>query len=129
MNPKLFWLITVILLVCIHRAEAQQARKIPRVGFLAGSGDISDRGRNAEAFRQGLHELGYIEGKNIVVDYRYGEGNEVQFLGLVAELMKLNVDVLVIPPLTAIREAKRATKTIPIVMVTTQDPVAAGIIV
>jgi ABC-type uncharacterized transport system substrate-binding protein len=120
--------VSLTIAMCGAVAEAQQAPKVPRIGFLAGSGDTENPGFNVEAFRQGLRSLGYIEGKNILVDYRYGEGKEDRFPSLIAELVQLKVDVLVVPPLMAIREAKQATKTIPIVMVTTQDPVAAGII-
>ena len=80
------------------------------------------------AFRQGLRDLGYIEGKNILVEYRYAEGKADRIPGLVAELVQLKVDVLVFPNTTAIRAAKQATKTIPIVMVTTTDPVARGLV-
>ena len=116
MNPKLFWLITALLLFPIHRAEAQQPKKIPRIGYLSGAGDPSNPGPNVEAFRRGLQELGYIEGKNILVEYRYIEGKRDRVPSLVAELVQLKVDVLVSPNLPAIRAAKQATKTIPIVM-------------
>jgi putative ABC transport system substrate-binding protein len=82
----------------------------------------------AEGFRQGLIDLGYIDGKNIVVEHRYGEGRTDRLPGLVAELLQLKVDVLVIPTSQGIRVAKQATTTIPIVMVTPADPVAAGFI-
>jgi putative tryptophan/tyrosine transport system substrate-binding protein len=121
-------MLAVLILVFVYPAEAQQPAKVPRIGFLVGSGDIKNPGLNVELFRQGLRNLGYIEGKNILVEYRFGEGKEDRFPSLIAELVQLKVDVLVIPPLMAIRAAKQATKTIPIVMVTTQDPVATGII-
>jgi len=82
----------------------------------------------AEAFRQGLRELGYIEGKNILIEYRYAEGNLDRLPGLVAELVQLKVDVLIVINLPAIRAAKQATKTIPIVIVTSVDPVATGLV-
>ncbi len=78
--------------------------------------------------RQGLEDLGYIEGKNILVEYRYIEGKPDRYPGLVAELVQLKVDVLVLTSLSAIRAAKQATKTIPIVMVLADDPVATGIV-
>jgi putative ABC transport system substrate-binding protein len=81
-----------------------------------------------EAFRQGLKDLGYVEGKNILIDFRYAQGKPEYIPGLVAELVKLNVDVLVSPDSNAIRIAKQATKTIPIVMVINQDPVATGLV-
>ena len=83
-------------------------------------GDPSNPGPYVEAFRQGLRDLGYIEGKNILVEYRYAEGKLDRIPSLVAELVQLKVDVLVVPTLPAIRAAKQATKTIPIVMVTTR---------
>jgi putative tryptophan/tyrosine transport system substrate-binding protein len=81
----------------------------------------------ADAFRQGLRDLGYIEGKNILVDYRYGEGKLDSIPSQVAELVQLKVDVLVLRSLSSIRAAKQATRTIPIVMVTSLDPVATGL--
>jgi putative tryptophan/tyrosine transport system substrate-binding protein len=110
-------------------AVAQQSTgKLPRVAYLAGSGDPKAPGAQIEAFLQGLRELGYIEGRNIHVEYRYVEQKQDRVPGLVAELLKLNPDVLVIPHTGAIFEAKRATKTIPIVIVSNVDPVATGII-
>ena len=79
-----------------------------------------------EAFRQGLRDLGYVEGKNIQVEFRYTEGRPEPVSNLVAQLVQLKPDVLVIGQQTAIRAAKQATKTVPIVMITTVDPVAAS---
>ena len=123
MHPKLFWLSTAILLVPIYQAEAQQPAKIPRVGYVSGA-DPSRPVPGFEVFRQTLRELGYTEGKNVLLEHRVGY--DVQ--NGVAELVQLKVDVLVVVPLVAIRAAKQATKTIPIVMVTTQDPVEAGLV-
>ena len=111
-------------------AEAQPAKKIPRIGFVSGRilPTSTNPDPNAEAFRQGLHDLGYAEGKNIVVEYRYAAGKRDSSPSLVAELVRLNVDVLVIPYLSAIHAAKNATKTVPVIMVTTEDPVATGLI-
>src|SRR5439155_7611511 len=109
-------------------AQAQQATKMPRIGYVSGSGDPNTPGPLVEAFRQGLRELGYIEGKNILVEYRYAEGNVDRLPSLVVELVQLKVDVLVSSQSPGIRAAKQATKTIPIVMVITSDPVAAGLI-
>jgi putative ABC transport system substrate-binding protein len=102
---------------------AQQPKKVPRIGFVSPA-----PGPLVEAFRQGLRDLGYIEGKNILVEYRSQEGKAERGPSLVAELIQLNVDVLVLVPSPAIRAAKQATKTIPIVMVTTADPVTTGLI-
>jgi putative tryptophan/tyrosine transport system substrate-binding protein len=84
--------------------------------------------RGFEAFRQGLRDLGYVEGKNVLLEYRYTEGKQDPIPGLVAELVQLEVDVLVSSSLPVIRAAKQATKTIPIVMVFNADPVATGIV-
>jgi len=81
-----------------------------------------------EAFRQGLRDLGYFDGKNILVEYRYAEGNQDRIPGLVAELVQLKVEVLVVGAQASIRAAKNATRTIPIVMVSSVDPVAAGMV-
>jgi putative ABC transport system substrate-binding protein len=116
------------LLAVAVTVEAQQPTKVPRIGYLSGAGDPSNPGPNVEAFRRGLQELGYIEGKNILVEYRYIEGKRDRVPSLVAELVQLKVDVLVSPNLPAIRAAKQATKTIPIVMVINWDPVAEGLI-
>jgi ABC-type uncharacterized transport system substrate-binding protein len=116
------------LLATIHLAEAQQ--RIPLIGYLAqrNAPTASNPDPAVEAFRQGLRDFGYVEGKNILVEYRYAGGSEDRLQALVAELVQLKVDVLVSPALPVIRAAKQATKTIPIVMMTTADPVAAGLV-
>jgi len=111
-----------------YTGQAKQPTKVPRVGFLAVSGDPDTPGPWVEAFRQGLRDLGYIEGKNVLVEYRYIEGKLDRIPSLVAELVQLKVDVLVLVALPSIRAAKQATKTIPIVMVATVDPVATGLV-
>jgi putative tryptophan/tyrosine transport system substrate-binding protein len=121
-----FTLSALLFALCLS-AEAQQPTKIPRIGYLSGSsGDASNRGPSVEAFRQGLRDLGYVEGKNILVEYRDVGGKRDRSPTLVAELVQLKVDILVVT--VAFREAKQATKTIPIVMVTTGDPVATGLV-
>jgi putative tryptophan/tyrosine transport system substrate-binding protein len=117
-------LCTLLLALC-SPAWAQQPGKIPRIGYLSGTG--SETG-TIEGFRRGLRDLGYVEGKNILIEYRDTGATQDLVPGLVAELVQLKVDVLVLPTLTTIRAAKQATKTIPIVMVTTADPVATGLI-
>ena len=104
-------------------AEAQQAGKVYRIGFLS-SGPAIPR-----AFRQGLQEMGYVEGKNLVIEYRWGQGKYERLPDLAAELVRLKVDIIVASGFTAIRSAKRATSKIPIVMVIGSDPVARGLIV
>jgi putative tryptophan/tyrosine transport system substrate-binding protein len=122
------FLVAAVLLNVAVVAEAQQPKKVPRIGYLSRSGDSKNPEPQVEVFRQALRDVGYIEGKNILVEYRYIEGKTDSIPSLVAELVQLKVDVLVLGPLPAIRAAKQATKTIPIVMVTTQDPVAAGFV-
>jgi ABC-type uncharacterized transport system substrate-binding protein len=119
---------SVLLLFPVHSVFAQQAPKIPRIGFVSATGDANNPGSNVEAFRQGLRDLGYFEGKNILVEYRYAEGNQDRIPGLVAELVQLKVEVFVVGAQASIRAAKQATKTIPIVMVSSLDPVAAGMV-
>ena len=117
-------LVATFVLASIQLAEAQQPKKIPRIGFLSGSGGPA----MVEAFRQGLRDLGYIEQRNILVELRYVEGQADRIPSLVAELVQLKVDVLVSGTFPAIRAAKQATNTIPIVMVTAQNPVEAGLV-
>ena len=125
---KLFRLLLIVAVLGAGAiAEAQQSKKVPRVGTLTG-GSVSSTKRNYDAFRDGLRELSYIEGKNILVENRSAEGNVDRLPGLVAELVQLKVDVLFVSNLAAIRAAKQATKTIPILMVTLADPVAAGLV-
>jgi putative tryptophan/tyrosine transport system substrate-binding protein len=109
-------------------AQAQQPGKVPRIGYVSESGDANNPGPTVEAFQRGLRDLGYIEGKNILVEYRYAEGKTERVPSLVTELLQLKVDVLVVISISAVRAAKQATKTIPTVMVTTVDPVATGLI-
>src|ERR671912_1055365 len=109
------------------RLEAQQARKVPRIGFVS-AGNLDRPGTRVEAFRRALNQVGYTEGKNILVEYRHISGRTDQIPRLVTEIVQQKVDVLVLRAQPSIRAAKQATKTIPIVMVTTQDPVAAGFI-
>lgn len=124
------WLLTTFLLTTVALADVQQQAKIPRIGYLTGTReptrDAPDA--NRDAFRQGLRDLGYIEGKNILVEYRYAAGKMDRLPAFVTELVQLKVDVMVAIPFPAILSAKQASKTIPIVMVINQDPVATGII-
>jgi putative ABC transport system substrate-binding protein len=130
MNRKFFWLITAILLALLHRAEAQQPGKIPRIGYLSrrGGPTSTNLDPNANAFRTGLRDLGYVEGKNILIDFRYAEGRAERFPSMIAELLQLKVDILVSGTSQAIRVAKEATQTIPIVMAITGDPVSDGLV-
>ena len=99
MNPKLFvWLFTAFLFALVHLAQAQQPAKVARIGYLSRTGDSKNPGRQVEGFRQALRDLGYIEGKNILVEYRYIAGKTDSIPSLVAELVELKVDVLVLGP-------------------------------
>jgi ABC-type uncharacterized transport system substrate-binding protein len=120
----------VVLVALSVPVEAQSAGKVPRIGYVAlrnaPTSTVPDPATGA--FREGLRDLGYVEGKNIFVEYRYAEGKVDRIPVLVTELVQLKVDVLVSPNSQTIRAAKQATKTLPIVMVTTTDPVAAGFV-
>jgi putative tryptophan/tyrosine transport system substrate-binding protein len=128
MNKIVSIALSALLFGLCFSAEAQQLAKMPRIGFLSGSGAPSNPPMSEKAFRQGLRDLGYVDGKNILFEFRYAEGKRDHIPGLVAELVQLKVDALVTGNLTAIRAAKRATETIPIVMVTNADPVATKLI-
>ncbi len=124
----LLWILATVLLTTGSFAQAQQPGKIPRIGYVRVVGEPSIPGRNVEAFLQGLKDLGYVDGKTILIEFRYAEGKRDRIPSLVADLIQLRVDLLVSPDPQAIRAAKQATKTIPIVMVTNQDPVATGLV-
>jgi putative ABC transport system substrate-binding protein len=108
-------------------AHAQQPTKILRIGYL-GAASASSASARTEAFRQGLRELGYVEGKNIVIEWRWAEGKFDRLPALAAELVRLKVDVIVTWGPTATLAAKEATNTIPIVMANDADPVASGVV-
>jgi len=108
-------------------AAAQQPAKTPRIGMLR-PGSPSDRVEQIEAFRRGLRDLGYVEGQNIAIEFRFAEGREARLPDLAAELVRLKVDVIVANGTVAIRTAKQATATIPIVMATVGDPVRTGLV-
>jgi ABC-type uncharacterized transport system substrate-binding protein len=117
--------IIVTFATCGALAQAQQAGKVPRIGFLVASSPSFYSSR-IEAFRQGLRDLGYVEGKNIAIEYRFAEGKEDRLRELAAELVRLKVDIIVAAASAA--AAKDATKTIPIVFAAAADPVASGIV-
>jgi putative ABC transport system substrate-binding protein len=122
MTQKIFALaLGALLFAHCATVEAQQA-KLPRIGCLFSTE------RNQIPFRQALRDLGYIEEKNANVECRFIEGEQSRVPGLIAELLQLNVDVLVVSTLTSIRAAKQATKSTPIVIVATADPVETGIV-
>jgi len=117
-------LVAVVLLALGVIAEAQQPTKIPRIGFLGAASPYAIAAR-IEAFRQGLRELGYVEGKNIIIEYRYAEGKYDRLPALAAELVRLKVDIIISGSEPATRAAKEATVTIPIVMAQDSDPVGS----
>ena len=124
MNRKVFCLTLCALLVALSfPAQAQQAKKIPRIGLLANS-----RQESYHAFRQGLRELGYIEGKNIFIEARYADAKPERLANLAADLARLKVDIIMARGGQSVRAAKNATNIIPIVMIAVSDPVALGFV-
>jgi len=115
------------LLVGPLPAEAQQPGKVPRIGYLAAA-TLAAIPHRIEAFRQGLRSLGYVEGKNIVIEWRYAERKLDRLSALAAELVRLKVDIIVSAGPAATRSAKEATVTIPIVMAFDTDPVGNGFV-
>ena len=128
-NPKWvgFFTFVVAIAICGAVASAQQQAKVPRIGYL-GTASPSAVSARVEAFRQGLRELGYAEGKNIVIEWRYAEGKLDHLPALAAELVRLKVDIIVASGTTSTRAAKEATVTIPIVMGFNNDPVGNGFV-
>jgi putative ABC transport system substrate-binding protein len=130
MEKKTLLLVFVSLfLASAPSSAAQQPTKVPRIGYLSNTDAATDSPR-AEGIRLALRELGYIEGQNIAIEYRYSEGKRDRASGLAAELVRLKVDIIVVAGgETWIRAAKNATKTIPLVMVAIgTDPVKAGLV-
>jgi putative tryptophan/tyrosine transport system substrate-binding protein len=126
MIPKtLSWLLATVLLITVSFAEAQQTAKVPRIAFLAGGARSADA-LLLETFWQRMKELGYIEGKNITAEYRFAEGAPERLPSFAAELVRLNVDIIVAPGSGA-RAARKATDTIPIV-IAYGDPVGDGLV-
>jgi putative tryptophan/tyrosine transport system substrate-binding protein len=125
MNKKLFWLLPLLILVTGTFAEAQQSVKMRRIGYLSfrASPNVAD-----EAFRQSLQDLGWIEGKNIAIEYRWGAGKPDRYPALAEELVSLKVDLIVTATPAPTRAAKTATTTIPIVMVAASNAVETGLV-
>ena len=128
-NRKLAGILAVVVTTALSgvAAQAQQATKISRLGLLL-TGTPSSSSGSLEAFRNSLRKLGYIEGKNILIQYRYAEGNPDRLPSLATELVGLNVDVIVTTGTPAAQAAKNATTRIPIVMALISDPVGAGLV-
>src|SRR6266481_2052620 len=114
------------LLAAPLAAETQQPTKIARIGYL--SLNLVPNRHLREAFRQGLRDVGYVEGRNVVIEYRDAEGKPERLPALAAELVALKVDVIVAPPTVAVLAAKQATKTLPIVFAVAADPVGSGLV-
>jgi len=122
----IYYLLGFLLLPCINLAEAQPPKKVPQIGFpIVGSASATS-GR-IEAFRQGLRDLGYIEGQNLIIEYRYAEGKLDRLPELAAELVRLKVDAIFVQSTPAVQAAKKATTTVPIVSVS-GDPVGLGLV-
>jgi|SRR5947208_6933387 len=119
--------VATLMLASVFPAEAQQPKKVPRLGYLVANFPSTNPARN-EAFRQGLRDLGYVEGKSIVIEWRYAEGKPDRLPVLAAELVRLKVDVIVTAGPASTRPAKEATSTIPIVMGFDNDPVGNGFV-
>jgi putative ABC transport system substrate-binding protein len=126
-SKSVFWLLMTVLLITFSSANAQQPKKVPRVGLLFTVSASSGADR-IEAFWRGLRELGYVEGNNIILEYRYADGKLDRLPGLADELVRLKVDVIVTSNEGPTRFAKAATVTIPIVMARDTDPVGNGFV-
>jgi len=122
----LVWLLAIFFLA-ITSVKAHPQEKLPRIGFL-GATSPSTISARVEAFRQGLRELGYVEGKSIFIEWRFAEGKADRLPALAAELVRLKVEVIVTGAPTATRSAKQATVTVPIVMASDDDPVGSGFV-
>src|SRR5712692_7898597 len=121
-----------LLFALCFPAEAHQAKSVPRIGYLSRDLHPSDSRapspRNLEAFRQGLRELGYIEGKNIIIEYRYADGRIERLPALAEELVRVKVEIIVVDTFISATAAKKVTTTIPIVMASGADPSASGLV-
>jgi putative ABC transport system substrate-binding protein len=126
-KPVIGFALSAMLFALCPAVEAQQPTKVPRIGYLVANFPSTNPARN-EAFRQGLRELGYVEGKNIVIEWRYAEGKFDRLPALAAELVRLKVNVIVTAGPAATSPAKEATATIPIVMGFDNDPVGSGFV-
>jgi len=128
MSRKIFvWLLVIVSLTSAPLSQAQQPTKIPRIGFLV-AGVPSAVAARFEAFRQALRELGYIDGKNIVIESRYAEGKLDRLPALATELVRLKVDIILSAGTAVTRPASEATKVIPIVMAQDSDPIGNGFV-
>jgi putative tryptophan/tyrosine transport system substrate-binding protein len=120
-------LLVGLTLASVRLVEAQQPTKIPRIAYLS-AGSASSQASRIEVFKHGLRDLGYAEGKDIIIEQRYAEGKLDRVAALAAELVGLKVDIIVTGGPAATRSAKEATATIPIVMGFDYDPVGSGVV-
>ena len=120
-------IVATVILIVVNLASAQQAKKIPRIGYLAAATFDGLQSRT-ESFRRGLRELGYSEGQNISIEYRYAEGKQDRLPELAAGLIRLKVEVLVVQNNSVARAALKLTTTIPIILSGGTDPVVAGLV-
>ena len=125
--PRRQFLLAAFATLAASRVHAQRAGVVNRVGFL-GSGQAAGATKAVEAFKAGLRELGYIEGKSIAIEYRWGEGRYERLRNLASELVRMKVDVIVSWGTPAILAVKKATLTMPVVMVGIGDPIGAGVV-
>jgi putative ABC transport system substrate-binding protein len=133
MNKRIFiWQLATILLTTVSIAAAQQPKSVPKIGFLSRELHPSDSRapspRRLEAFRQGLRDLGYIEGKNIIIEYRYAEQRLERLPALVEELVRLKSEIIVADSSLSARAARKVTSTIPIVFLSGSDPTQSGLV-
>ena len=127
-NKKIVCIALIALLFALcFSAEAQQTKKVPRIGFLGNSTPALEENLIGP-FREGLRELGYVDGKNLLIEYRWAEGKYERFPTLIAELIALNVEVIVTAGTPASLAVKKATTSIPLVMIAVGDPVGTGLI-
>jgi len=127
MSKRLLVLLMPLILAAVHTVEAQQATKVPRIGILQGSSAESSRSE-LDSFRKGLNELGYAEGKNILLEYRHAESKSNSLSQLAVELVRLKVEVILTAGTQTTTAAKQATGTIPIVAAAAGDLVGTGLV-
>ena len=128
MSKKIsIWLLATFLLATVSVSQAQNSANVPLIGFLS-TGTRTTYAPGIEALRQGLRDLGYVEGKNIKIEYRFAEGKFERLAQLAQELVRVNVDVLVVSSGTVASAAKNATSTIPIIVVNAGDPIGRGLV-
>jgi putative tryptophan/tyrosine transport system substrate-binding protein len=130
-KPAMAVLLVVALALYGAVARAQQAKSIPRIGYLSRDLHPSDSRapapRNLEAFREGLRQLGYVEGQNIIIEYRYADGRTERLPALAEELVRLKVELIVADSYASANAAKKVSRTIPIIMASGIDPTATGL--